>query len=391
MKLGNNGHSRLATLLLLWLLLAGGCVKQPSLLPLHGDEIPFFYDDAFHAPLLNSLAHQIDYLKTGPSEKETVIENTTYNRSDLISSLKHFSDILSSSTHPFILDNSIRENYLVYQAGGRKKDGRNVMLVTGYYEPLLEGSLTKKRPFIYPLYSKPDSLLHRKNKKTHQIEKGRVDDRGNFLPYWTRGEIEKHDMAKGYELVYLKNRFDAFILHIQGSGKIRLRDGSLRSVHYATDNGRKYNSIGKLLADEKKMALKDVTIPTIKEFLKQHPNDQERIYFHNKKFIFFKWEKEDGPFGSIGKPLTPGRSIAIDGKALPMTAIGYLITRQPVFDSEGRVAGWKPLHRFVIPQDTGSAIKGTGRVDIFFGNGEGARATAGIMKEPGKLYFLIKK
>ncbi len=368
-----------------------GCADKPSLIPLGSGDIPFFYDDLSKESLILTLEHQLDYLHSLPPGTVSVIDGKEYSSNELIISLTHFVEIVSSSHQPFKIDKKIRNNFFVYQSTGRRKGKHNEMLITAYYEPILEGSLKKEYPYIHPLYSQPTSLIIRRNKNNQKLAKGRLDDKGNFLPYWTRGEIETQNIAKGFELVYLKDPFDAFLLHIQGSGKIKLRDGSWHSIHYATDNGRVYNSIGKLLVDEDKMALKDVTIPSIKKFLDANPEEQERIFYHNNKYIFFKWEKENGPFGSLGRPLTPGRSIALDRKALPMTAIGYLITKQPVLDARGKVVGWKPLHRFVLPQDTGSAIKGAGRVDLFMGSGEHAKTSAGLMKESGKLYFLIKK
>ncbi len=383
---------RLASLLLLFcLLLMNGCGQRPALLPVSGERTPFFYDDSSRESLLLAIDQHLSYLQSRPHASKSAIGEKIYSSEELIESLTTFSDIFSSTVHPLKLDKRIREQFTIFQASGRDSSSREEMLVTGYYEPLLEGSLEQHGPFIHPLYAQPDSLIVHQTPHSRTREKGRLNKQGNFLPYWTRAEIESQDIAKGFELVYLKDPFDAFILHIQGSGKIKLRDGSLRSIHYATDNGRKYNSIGKLLVDEGRMALAKVTVPTIKQYLMEHPQELQRILHHNEKFIFFRWENDSGPFGSLGRPLTAGRSIAIDTSVLPMTGIGYLISHKPVVNAEGSVIGWKLLQRFVLPQDTGSAIKGPGRVDVFFGNGVHAKTAAGTMKEKGKLYFLIKK
>ncbi len=385
-----NIHKLTSFSILLCLLLLANCAEKPPLIPLETKENPFFYDDTTRESLLEALEHHLDYLRKRPQGKVSVIGDKEFSSAKLLDSLTTFQEVFSSTAHPFKLDKNIQEKFLIFQADGRRKSDRNEMLVTGYYEPLLVGSLEHQAPFIYPLYAQPDSLIVRRN-PNNPTQKGRLDEKGNFLPYWTRAEIETRELAKGFELVYLKDPFDAFILHIQGSGKIQLRDGSMRSIHYATDNGREYNSIGKLLVDTGKMTLEEVTMPAIRNYLRNHPGEQKHILYHNKKFIFFRWEKENGPFGSLGSPLTAGRSIAIDARVLPMDAIGYLISQQPVIDDNGKVVGWKPLHRFVVPQDTGSAIKGAGRVDLFWGNGARAKTRAGTMKEKGKLYFLIKK
>ncbi len=139
------------------------------------------------------------------------------------------------------------------------------------------------------------------------------------------------------------------------------------------------------------MSLEEVTIPAIRNYLKQHPEQLQRILHHNPRFIFFNWGDTQGPRGSSGAVLTPGRSIAIDNSALPNGAIGFLSTKQPVVNKQGEITDWRPLNRFVFPQDSGSAIKGTGRVDLFWGHGDFAELAANHMKEDGELYFLVKK
>ncbi|MBU0961152.1 MAG: MltA domain-containing protein, partial [Proteobacteria bacterium] len=202
--------------------------------------------------------------------------------------------------------------------------------------------------------------------------------------------IEKNNLAAGNELVYLNDPVDNFILHVQGSGKIQLQDGSIRSIHYSTSNGLEYFSIGKLLVDQGKMTLQEASIPSIRDYLRTHPDEQEAILHHNSKFIFFRWEQSGDPIGSLGEPLTPGRSIAIDRAMLPHATLAFLVSRKPVLNDAGEIDTWVPLHRFVFPQDTGSAIQGTGRADLFWGSGNYAKQAAGNMKEAGALYFLVK-
>ncbi len=211
------------------------------------------------------------------------------------------------------------------------------------------------------------------------------------VPYWTRAEIDSTNVLAGNELVYLKDDFDAFLLHVQGSGKIELRNGTIKNIQYRTNNGHNYSSIGKLLVDENKLLLKDVDMPAIRHYLRQNPQERSRIFNHNKRYIFFGWGDENHPRGSIGAPLTPERSIAIDKKSLPLGTICYLVSRRPVIDETGQITTWETMHRFVVAQDTGSAIRGPGRVDFFWGNGNYAEIAAGAMKEEGKLYFLISK
>ncbi len=383
-------HSRLNILFILLVFFFWGCAPRPPLHHVTSGDAPVFTDDHTQESLLTALQHHKKYLQSLPKTSST-IAGKKYNSTKLLDSLTTFTHIISTTANSSERSNLLKEQFSLYQAGGREDSPRGEMLVTGYYEPLLEGSLEKIPPFIYPLYLTPTNLIVRKNERANTLEKGRLDAQGNFLPYWTRAEIEDDVHLVGNELVYLKDPFEAFLLHVQGSGKIQLRDGSQRSIHYASDNGQEYNSIGKLFVDEEKMALEEVNIPAIKTYFRNHPEDQKRILHHNKKYIFFQWEDDKGPYGSLGIPLTPGRSIAVDAKVLPMNTVAFLISQQPDIDESGKIVGWKPLHRFVLPQDTGSAIQGSGRVDLFWGNGKKAPIRAGSMKEQGKLYFLIKK
>ena len=265
------------------------------------------------------------------------------------------------------------------------------MLVTGYYEPIFKGRYNRQPPFLTPIYSPPPSLVTLPGVNQEPLV-GRYDPDSQFVAFWSREEIEtSSELLKGNELAFLEDPFDAFLLHVQGSGKIQFPDKSIRSVHFAASNGHKYQSIGKLLVAEKAMALDAVTIPAIRAYLQQHPEQQQRILHSNPRYIFFNWGDERGPVGSSKEVLTPGRSIAIDSTALPEGTIGYLVSRTPLAGENGQIAGWKPLTRFVFPQDSGAAIKGTGRVDIFWGNGKNAEFAAHHMKEEGKLYFLIQK
>ena len=171
---------------------------------------------------------------------------------------------------------------------------------------------------------------------------------------------------------------------------MRLRDGSIRSIHYGASNGLAYRSLGKLFVDEKIMKLAEVSIPSIRAYFVEHPEDIERMLHHNPRYIFFKWGDDRGPRGAIGEILTPGRSVAIDHDSFPAGAIGYLVSKKPVLNSAGHIERWITFSRFVLPQDAGSAIKGPGRVDLFMGNGLYAETAASHMKEEGKFYLLIQ-
>jgi peptidoglycan lytic transglycosylase A len=371
------------------LLLLYGCATGP-LDRMEIDTLPEFTDDLELKGLLTGAVRHRHYLNKIPPQTSVSLGSEKYPVSWLRESMESFIDILKQEPSPAELNRIVLENFTIYRAAGRKDLPRGEMLVTGYYEPFLQGSLKKKAPFLYPLYGPPKSLIQIRDPNSGKTLSRRRNNTGELLPYWTRREIEKNNLAAGHELVYLKDPVDAFILHIQGSGKIQLQDGSIHSIHYSTSNGLEYFSIGKLLVDQGKMTLQETSIPTIRHYLRTHPDEQETILHHNSKFIFFRWEQGEAPIGSLGEPLTAGRSIAIDRAVLPHEALAFLISRKPVLTDTGQIDSWVPLHRFVFPQDTGSAIQGSGRVDLYYGSGNYAKQAAGNMKEVGTLYFLIK-
>lgn len=376
--------SSLAILIATFLIFLSGCSDgRKNLISPAGIE-PFFYDDGNRAALAETIDAHIDFLKKKqlpPYRHETGSISTH----QIVATLEKFQALLQKKLSPFLLNTAINKEFSIFQAGGRAQRDRGEMLVTGYYEPLFEGSLQFDPPYIHPLYRKPDDL------QVRGTEVGRVDRRGTFLPYWTRKQIETLGPLTGYEIAYLKDPFEAFLLHIQGSGKIRLPDGRIRSIQYRANNGHAYSSIGKLLVDEGKLSLKQADLPGIRRYIQTHPHEMKRILHHNKRFIFFGLSDEESPRGSLGKSLTAERSIATDPRSLPPGALCYLITRSPEVDKDGQVMSWKVLQRFVISDDSGSAIKGPGRVDLFWGRGDYAEAAAGAMRERGKLFILLAR
>ncbi len=380
------------TCLICILSLSNGCVQQRSpLIAVENPDLPLFIDDADRADLLKCARNHQTYLNRLPQNHLISIGNRTYSRQWILHSLNELISILESTPDSLEIHNQLIDKFDIFMASGQKYKSPGTMLVTGYFEPLYEGSLTPTDKYRYPLYSRPDSLINRTNTESHTKDVGRIDRNGNFISFWTRAEIENNQYLKGTELVYLKDPFEAFLLHVQGSGKILFPDGQERPVRFAGHNGHTYNSIGKLLVDEGKISLKEASIPTIRDYFDSHPEEQKHILHHNPRFIFFTWGDDKPPKGNLGQPLTAGRSIAIDQSSLPPELFCWLQTEKPLVGTEGNILNWSSTSRFVFPQDTGSAIKGPGRVDLFWGNGLYAEIAAGSMKEKGKLYFFIKK
>jgi len=269
--------------------------------------------------------------------------------------------------------------------------GKTHGLITGYYEPILRGSLEPGGVYQYPLYRRPDNLLkidlgdrfpELKNKRL----RGRVVDQ-KVIPFYDRQEIESdRDLLAGNELLWLDSRDDAFFLHIQGSGRVSLSDGSEVGVGYADQNGQAYKAIGKVLVDRGALAIEDVTLFSIRRWLNENPEQAESVLNENPSYVFFvmRDEPETGPVGSLNVPLTAGRSIAIDPKLVDLGVPIWLTSHFPGQPEQ-------PLNRLVLAQDTGGAIKGNVRADVFWGTGEDAEQMAGLMKSPGQLYVLLPK
>jgi membrane-bound lytic murein transglycosylase A len=373
------------------LLCLNSCSPPKSYLELPDNHYPLFIDDSDKDSLLAAINHQLNYLKNYPADKTITIGQQSLTYENLTDSLQTFSDIIVQEPSPFELDKIIRNNFKIYQAEGRYSSSRKTILLTGYYEPLFEGSLKKEGDFRHPLYRLPDSLIIRKNEDTGKNDIGRTNPDGSWQPYWSREEIEKDKRLAGNELVYLRDPFDAYLLHVQGSGRILLPDGTSRAIHFAGSNGRAYSSLGRLFVEERIMEVSDVSITSMREYFIEHPEQMPPMLRNNRRYIFFKWGNDDGPKGSLGEVLTPGRSVAIDHTVFPTGTFGYLVSRRPVLNNDGSIHHWQQFSRFVLPQDSGSAIKGAGRIDLFWGAGNYARTAANHMKEKGQFYFLIKK
>jgi len=342
-------------------------------------------DDLAGAGLTEAVNASLAYLGKIPGKRRFNFCDREYTAADLRAALSDFALLWQrlGATPEFYRQLAERFEFL---AARRDSEAAASILVTGYFEPLVEGSLQRRAPFLYPLYRVPADLVSREGTV------GRLEN-GRLVPYWTRREIEEGNLLSGKELVYLDDPIAAFILQVQGSGRVRLRDGSVRPVLFGAKNGRPYRSIGRLLVDRGQMSLEQVNLPSIIAYLEAHPDQRREILNHNESFVFFRWgEKgQPGPLGNLGEPLGAGRSVALDQEFYPPGALVFLQTRKPLFNRRDEVVGWSPLNRLAHNQDTGSAIRGAGRVDLFLGYGARARITAGLMKTPGRLYLLMGK
>ncbi|TAN60965.1 MAG: murein transglycosylase [Magnetospirillum sp.] len=265
-------------------------------------------------------------------------------------------------------------------------DGKADGLFTGYFEPEIKGSRQRQGRYGVPIHGKPSDLViadlgkFRPDLAGEQLV-GRLDG-ARLVPYPTRTEIEAGAIeTKAPVVAWTDDVVDLAIMQIQGSGRVRLDDGSQIRLGVAGSNGHKFVGIGKLLKDAGKLD-GDTSMPAIRAWLKAHPAEGRDMLAKNPRYIFYGINIGDGPLGTEGVALTPERSLAVDPRFIPLGTPVWLDTVDP----KG-----KPLRRLMIAQDTGAAIKGVVRGDVFWGSGEAAFEQAGRMKSPGRLVLLLPK
>jgi membrane-bound lytic murein transglycosylase A len=274
-------------------------------------------------------------------------------------------------------------NFRPYAVGN---NGAPKGLFTGYYEAAARGARLPHGPYRFPLLRRPPDLVtvdlgaFRPAWRGERTA-GRVKD-GRLIPYPSRAEIEAGALDAGrLALVWLDDPVDRFFLQIQGSGRVALAEGGVMQVQYDGQNGHPYVAIGKLLADRGAIPRADVTMAAIRAWLAAHPVEGKALMAENPSYVFFREGDGNGPIGSEGVVLTPGRSVAVDASFLPLGVPLWL-------DLDD---GGAPLRRLVVAQDTGGAIRGPVRGDLFWGYGAEAERRAGIMRAHGAYYILLPK
>jgi membrane-bound lytic murein transglycosylase A len=368
--------------------------KELALVRKSGFSYPNFTDDLEFEGLEYSVLKSMAYLQKVPADRIYQFGPDQYDAAHLLQSLEQFMDFIRTNPSNRDLQKFIRSNYLVYQSVGRDQEGE--VLFTGYYEPHLNGRLQPDDEFRFQIYALPEDLIKIdlstfNEKYAGESIVGRYTGE-TVVPYYDRREIDEQNALadKAQPLAWIKDPVDVFFLQIQGSGKIFLDTGEVINVHYNGSNGRPYRSIGKLLIDEQKIPQEEMSMQKIRSYLHEHPEEMAPVLNHNPSYVFFKLEPE-GPLGYLNVLLTPGRSVALDRRIFPPAALVFVQTKKPVVDSAGQIDSWADCSRFALNQDTGGAIRGPGRADLFWGSGPYAEIAAGHMAHAGKLFFLILK
>ncbi|KKI99243.1 murein transglycosylase [Prochlorothrix hollandica PCC 9006 = CALU 1027] len=333
---------------------------------------------ADRAALLAAVNHSLDYLSTAASQEaygRYPLPDITHDRVNR--SLRRFRTLLGWASSAEQLQRWVRQEFVFYQATGTTGDGQ--VDFTGYFEPTYQASLQPSAAYRYPLYRRPPDL----DTWTR--------------PHPTRLALEGADGLQaaqgplaGLELVWLRDRLEAYLVQVQGSARLQLAEGGSFSVGYdgRTDYG--YTSLGKALVEAGQFRLDELTLPKVLDYFRQYPQDLDRYVPSNDRFVFFRQTSGAPPTGSLGVPVTGDRSIATDKSLMPPGALALVVTTLP-YGSQSDDLRPRSVSRYVLDQDTGGAIIGAGRADIFLGSGELAGARAGLVNEPGQLYYLLLK
>jgi len=355
------------------------------------DRWPQVVDDLDAAGFVEAAGHAAAYLENLPSGQSFRFGDEERTATELAWGIRTAAAIVAASTDPADRIGALQADFLLLSSIGR--DDRGEVLITGYYEPLLEARRILEPPFVHPVYGVPNDLVTGDRAAfgvagdTERVV-GRVVD-GELVPYPDRAAIDFGDglPAETDVLGYLADPVDVFFLQVQGSGTLVFDDGDRVRAGFAISNGRDYRSIGRLLIDEGSIAAAEMSMQAIRHYLAEHPDQLERVLSHNPRYVFFRrLDPEGGPLGCFGTPVTAGRSIATDLRLLPVPVVALLDGSLPSTDG-----GDRRFARLVVHQDTGSSIVGPGRVDLFFGAGAEAGELAGRTKHLGRLYVLLPR
>ena len=271
-------------------------------------------------------------------------------------------------------------------------NGDSTVQFSGYFEPEVDGSLRETPHDDTPLYARPRDLVQADLSRfspalSGHLIAGRVQD-GHLVPYFTRAEITAGALqGKHLEIAWLADPVDAFVLDIEGAGRIRLPNGELVRLGYDGENGQPYVPIGRILADRGDIPKNAITLGAIVAWLKSHPDQAQMVMDQNPSYVFLRVldgiPPDLGPPGALGVPLAPGRALAVDRNYIPLGA--------PIWTATTRPEGNQPLQQLMVAEDIGGALATPLRADIFFGSGPAAATEAGAMDQPGQAYLLLPR
>jgi membrane-bound lytic murein transglycosylase A len=357
---------------------------------------PEFSDDLGLTGLAEAIEAQRDVLSKTP-QKMMQFGPVTTTRGAYKEKLDQLLVVLKGSEPTDQKLAFIRDNFRFFEFYGGKRWGE--VLLTSYFEPVIPGSLKKTTLFSQPLYARPTDLVtielasFAERFKQEGLLKGRIFNE-RVLPYFSREDIDGKNVLKGrsLEICYV-DPIDAFFLHIQGSGTVTLGDGTEVYLNYAEKNGLKYEAVGKFLRE--KIAPQTITMQRVEGALRAMPeHERNQILFRNPSYVFFR-KNTQRAVTSLGVPATPGRTIAADPKFAPKGALALVSFPKPVFapgdENRADPTTKQQASRLVLDQDSGGAITGTARIDLFWGRGDEAKRHAGVVQERARMIYLFPK
>lgn len=328
--------------------------------------------------LLASIDNSLLYLTKGDAiaaYQNYPVKEITLNR--VRRSLVRFRQLVVSSKSAAQLQADVRREFIFYQSVGN--DGKGTVKFTAYYEPVYTASRVRTSIYKYPIYRLPPDFSQWPKPHPKRIDlEGKDGLKGN------------KSKLRGLELLWFRDRLDAYMVHIQGSAQIKLTNGKTTSIGYAGGTDYPWTSIGKELAKDGKLPLNGLTLPRMIAYFRRQPRELSNYLPRWERFIFFQETGGTAATGSIHVPVTAERSIATDKSLMPPGALALIYNSFPYPVGRGKLEN-RTVSRFVLDQDTGSAIKGPGRVDYFMGSGKLAGDRAGITGGNGSLYYLLLK
>ena len=353
-----------------------------------GDKLPLPADDMDRASLLKALKDTLTYWKAKPDTYRVLVGPDYYNAAQMRKTTQKLIEIFSAGSSPAELRETLKAQFKVYRSVA--DDGSNKVVITGYYEAEIKIAKEPDAEHKFPIYIKPADLVKTTPQMGVDFDYGRYDENGKITRYFSRQEISGGALnGRGLELAWSAHPSQIMLLQIQGSGILRLADGDFIKAGFDGANGWPFKSVQKLLID-----CGEIPAMSFKDFiayLSKQGDREARLVDLNPRYIFFQARPKDTPaYGAMGAGLTPGRSVAVDPKPIPLGVTALLVSKRPVAGQGGTVS-FADFTRFVTAHDTGSAIRGPGRIDLFWGAGDKAETEASSMKAPGDLYILIAK
>jgi membrane-bound lytic murein transglycosylase A len=335
------------------------------------------WNQSNRANLVKAINDSLSYLST-PKAAQAYLQYSPadFNLDRVRRSLVRFKELLLTTNSPEELATKVKQEFVFYQSSGN--DDRGTVEFTGYFEPSYAASPIATSEYRYPIYRQPSNF-----------------DRWS-KPHPTRAQLEGTDglsgnnFLSGSELVWLRDRLEAFLIQVQGSARLNLTDGRRMTVGYDSTTDYDYTSIGGELVKDGIFTKEELSLPKAIAHFKTHPQDLDKYIPRNNRFVFFRETNGAKPTGSLGVPVTGDRSIATDKSLMPPGALALIVAPITDLEANGEIMT-RVVSRYVLDHDTGSAIKGAGRVDVFLGSGTVAGERAGRLNGSGNLFYLLLK